>query len=604
MDRGPERSIAFVLEKDERVGLAFLFKRRHLVTCAHVVNEALGREKTDPTPPPPGTELTIRFAFGPDLPAERTRTATVVRWLPSDGRDFEDEDLAVLRLASARPASTQPVAVFRGRPPDDAALTFWGQLSHNRIPSGILARFRAGSNESGLHIEQQSSGDSRAENGFSGGPVWLVDGRAAVGVLQERSGKSSSPDLFALRMSLVAGTARPRPLVLALAGALVIALATAGVIVPSQISRLWPHEPPATPTPSDTSVTVTSSPSHPSATAASPTTALSTGPVATVRPPVAPVVTACAPSADALGGSARDITAVAVASSRCLFASGAQGAVRVGRLSGDGLTQPVPVILSDSNTAVKGLAFNKDGTRLAVGYGTGTFEVFSVADVGGQLVVRRTFVVLTAHIGGVTAVAFSPIDATLLLTAGVDDVARLWRVGSATAVVLGEPLSHQKDVNAVAFSPDGHHIATAADDGVAKVWRVDAGGATIRAERVPNGFEAEITSVALFDQHRLVTFVKDSKRLQIWDLETGTTASTTVLLDQNARGLSMATNATRLAVAQSGPVEIVDSETHNRTLVQHASVTGPPYPNAVAIASDGSFIVTARGPMTVVSPVL
>jgi hypothetical protein len=170
---------------DEPAGLAFALDQRLVVTCAHVVNDALDRPLEDASPPGEG-QLTLDFGLGgdgdhDDLP---TRYAKVVGWMPCDGRRFECRDVAILELREVLPAAVVVPRLGPGRPgeivcafgpsPDGAHEihiqgVLMGEVEHNR-----------------LQIAQGPAGSFDVVPGFSGGPVWLLDTGVVVGMLQAR----------------------------------------------------------------------------------------------------------------------------------------------------------------------------------------------------------------------------------------------------------------------------------------------------------------------------------------------------------------------------------------------------------------------------------
>ena len=76
---------------------------------------------------------------------------------------------------------------------------------------------------------------------------------------------------------------------------------------------------------------------------------------------------------------------------------------------------------------------------------------------------------LLEHGGGVRAVEFSPVDASLLASAGESNVIKLWNLQNNTVRTL---LGHTAIVNSIAFSPNGELLASVSDDRTIKLWNV------------------------------------------------------------------------------------------------------------------------------------
>ncbi|RKU22530.1 hypothetical protein C6500_03245 [Candidatus Poribacteria bacterium] len=73
------------------------------------------------------------------------------------------------------------------------------------------------------------------------------------------------------------------------------------------------------------------------------------------------------------------------------------------------------------------------------------------------------------HGGSVQSVAFSPVDNSLVASAGGHDVIKLWDLRENTVKTL---TGHKDKVNSVVFSPDGELLVSGSEDGTLKIWDV------------------------------------------------------------------------------------------------------------------------------------
>ncbi len=133
-----------------------------------------------------------------------------------------------------------------------------------------------------------------------------------------------------------------------------------------------------------------------------------------------------------------------------------------GRPAGSGVSSLRP--LTAHTGGVWAVAWSPDGTRLLTGgYGGARVWDATTAEPLHQL---------TGHTGWVRAVAWSP-DGTRLLTGGDDSTARIW--DATTAQPLHQLTGHTGGVWAVAWSPDGTRLLTGGTDSTVRVWDATSG---------------------------------------------------------------------------------------------------------------------------------
>ena len=123
-------------------------------------------------------------------------------------------------------------------------------------------------------------------------------------------------------------------------------------------------------------------------------------------------------------------------------------------------------------------AFSLDGSLLLEGSSSGplNLRLYRVAD-GSQVFTEKS-----AHANGVTAVAFSPIDPTLFVTAGRDKTVGSTKIWNTSGTIV-RSLNDGRRVLAMALSPDGQRIVSNAS-GTLDIWRISDGALLLKIASV------------------------------------------------------------------------------------------------------------------------
>jgi hypothetical protein len=187
----PEAGLAQVMigSTDNPSGMAFLVAPKLAVTCAHVVNVALGRDKYERSPVATDAMVSVRFPLADDIPHDDgsyhlpERRAKVIRFKPP-GR-LPTDDVALLALDEAAPdeVGETVLADIRGVALDHDELGVFGPSRDSQLIVHFDARFGGRVNPSWSQIDAVSGGGDFVIGGFSGGRVWSYTHDAAIGMV-------------------------------------------------------------------------------------------------------------------------------------------------------------------------------------------------------------------------------------------------------------------------------------------------------------------------------------------------------------------------------------------------------------------------------------
>jgi tetratricopeptide (TPR) repeat protein len=158
------------------IGSGCLVSQKHILTCAHVVTDALGLPRT--TLEMPDAHITLDF---PLLTTKQLLKAKVVFWRPVNP-DIEVEDIAGLELENSLPEMAQPAKLITSDDLWEHPFRVWG-FPLGR-PNGVSATgvLREQVANGWVQLEDVKQSGYRLEAGFSGAPIWDEKLRGVVGI--------------------------------------------------------------------------------------------------------------------------------------------------------------------------------------------------------------------------------------------------------------------------------------------------------------------------------------------------------------------------------------------------------------------------------------
>jgi len=162
------------------VGVGVLVGPQEILTCAHVVNLALGRDRR--AQDRPAGEVTVEPAGGGGPPLR----ARVQRWLPPPRTGAAGDDIAGLILTSTeRPASATPARLAANPPARGRVVDVFGYPGNPPRAGGgwVEATVRGQVGSGHLQLDSTTETALRIQPGFSGSPVYDRISNRVVGLL-------------------------------------------------------------------------------------------------------------------------------------------------------------------------------------------------------------------------------------------------------------------------------------------------------------------------------------------------------------------------------------------------------------------------------------
>lgn len=170
---------------DYHAGMGILVDKRRVVTCAHVVNAALGMDVSSENYPDAESRVVVRF---PLVEGQPEIEAEISRWLAPGIGPREDIALLTLREDAPEEAGIAILADIAGIPLDADRLSVFGRSESG--PSGdswignnVDAKFMGSTTAAWIQIDSIDRAGAFVEPGFSGAAVWDATHQVSVGMV-------------------------------------------------------------------------------------------------------------------------------------------------------------------------------------------------------------------------------------------------------------------------------------------------------------------------------------------------------------------------------------------------------------------------------------
>jgi hypothetical protein len=176
-------------------GMGIVLDSRHVLTCAHVVNAALGLPNN--FAPQPTGSVSVVF---PLSATGHSVQGTVVAWRPMGADGVAD--VAILELLEDASRDVGSASFFHGdQSLDGDALMVFGVRAGSEIGNHVEARFMGPTSAGTVQIDGTRVLGVFVQGGFSGAAVWNVQKQGVVGMVVARDINSADRVAYMIPLS-------------------------------------------------------------------------------------------------------------------------------------------------------------------------------------------------------------------------------------------------------------------------------------------------------------------------------------------------------------------------------------------------------------------